>query len=173
MNYTKKMVGVIGPSSSVCTYEMYRFSVELVACIIDGGYTLVCGGMCGVMEGVCRGARNSSAYQFGVTVGILPSINKKDANEFCDIVIPTGINFARNQIIVLTADILIAISGGAGTLSEIAYSWQYGKKVICYTGFSGWANNLAGKDLDSRRRDLLISAGNIDEIMSKISETLK
>jgi len=87
---------------------------------------LVCGGLSGVMEAVSRGARSAG----GVTVGILPQEHKRDANEYIDIPIITGLGIGRNVIIARTADVLISIGGEYGTLSEIAFALQMGKPVI-------------------------------------------
>lgn len=62
---------------------------------------------------------------------------KEQANEYVDIVIPTGMGWARNQLIVNAADAIVSVAGGAGTLSELAYAWQSGKPVVCYTAFEG------------------------------------
>ncbi len=161
----KKIVSIIGPSKSNCTPEIYEFGLKLGKAIIDLDFILVCGGMHGIMEAVCKGAKQSSNYKYGCTIGIIPTYNKNDANIFCDIVIPTGIGLSRNQIIANTGDILIAVSGGAGTLSEIAFGWQMNKKVICYTEFDGWAKNLAGKNLDAKHKGLLLSAKNLKQVV--------
>ncbi|MBN4066135.1 TIGR00725 family protein, partial [Candidatus Amoebophilus asiaticus] len=154
----KRIVTVIGPSESICPPEVFDFGVELGRCIIDQGYFLACGGMGGIMEAVCKGARESKKYQLGCTIGIIPYSEKEKANEYCDIIVPTGIGLARNQIVVNTGDIIVAVHGGAGTLSEIALAWPKNKKVICYAGFGGWSEKLAGIDLDIRYKGLLLKA---------------
>jgi len=90
------------------------------------GCTLVCGGLGGVMEAACRGAHSAN----GRTIGILPSESAHSANEWVDVVVPTGMGIARNAIIVRTASVLIAIDGGPGTLSEIAFALQLGVPVV-------------------------------------------
>ena len=117
-----------------------------------------------MMEAVCKGAYQSNNYTFGSTIGILPSENKEDANDFVDVIIPSGIGTARNALIVRTADFLIAVGGGAGTLSEIAFAWQFSKNVICYQGLGGWSERLAGNNLDHRREGLLHPAQSLEEI---------
>ncbi|MGH7601866.1 MAG: TIGR00725 family protein, partial [bacterium] len=87
---------------------------------------LICGGMFGVMEAACRGAKEIG----GTTIGILPGKNKTEANAFVDIPIVTGLNDARNVIIARSADGVIAVDGEYGTLSEIAFSLKFGKPVI-------------------------------------------
>ncbi len=173
MNYEKKfIIGIIGPNQSSCTKEIYDFGLILGRRLIDDGYLIVCGGMFGIMEAVCRGARNSPVYTYGSTIGIIPSIEKKYANPYCDIIIPTGMGLARNILIVNTADVIVAIGGGAGTLSEIAYAWQTGKEIICYKGFEGWSKNLAGKSLDSTQERKIISVNSMDEILQTLRKIL-
>ena len=71
---------------------------------------------------------------------------------------PTGLGIARNILVVRTADVVIAIGGGAGTLSEIAIAWQLGRTVIAIEDSGGWASQLAGKHLDDRRTDPILVA---------------
>jgi uncharacterized protein (TIGR00725 family) len=87
---------------------------------------VVCGGLGGVMEAACRGAKSAG----GTTVGILPADRRDAANEFVDIAIATGLGEARNAIVVRTADVLVAVAGEFGTLSEIALGLRAGKPVI-------------------------------------------
>jgi uncharacterized protein (TIGR00725 family) len=87
---------------------------------------LVSGGLGGTMEAVCRGFKTEG----GVTLGILPGYDKKDANKFVDIALPTGLGLARNVLVVKSADAVIALPGEAGTLSEIAYCLQFGIPVV-------------------------------------------
>jgi uncharacterized protein (TIGR00725 family) len=92
---------------------------------------LVCGGLGGVMEAACRGAKGSG----GLTVGILPGADRAAANPFVDVAIPTGLGEARNALVVRAADAVIAIGGGYGTLSEIALALRAGKPVV---GLGTW-----------------------------------
>lgn len=104
---------------------------EVGRLIARRGAVLVCGGLTGVMEAASRGARSEG----GITIGILPQEHKREANEYIDIPIATGLGIGRNVIIARTADVLIAIGGGYGTLSEIAFALQMGKTVI---GIKTW-----------------------------------
>jgi uncharacterized protein (TIGR00725 family) len=90
------------------------------------GAVVVCGGLGGVMEAACRGAKGAG----GTTVGILPGIDRDAANQFVDIAIPTGLGEARNALVVRAADALVALGGGYGTLSEIALALKAGKRVV-------------------------------------------
>lgn len=168
-----KLISVIGPNEKTCTAEIYDFGLELGKALMDQGYFMVCGGMQGLMEAVCKGARNSNQYKPGCTIGIIPSLDKSQANPYCDIVIPTGIGIARNQLVVNTGDAVVAVGGGAGTLSEIAFSWQFKKPIICYVGFGGWSEKLAGVDLDNTASELIKKAESLGEVMAFLNEALK
>jgi uncharacterized protein (TIGR00725 family) len=91
----------------------------------------VCGGLGGVMEAACRGASQAG----GTTVGLLPGLDRRDANPYVDVAIPTGLGEARNALVVRTADALVAVGGGYGTLSEIGLALRTGKHVV---GLATW-----------------------------------
>ena len=99
--------------------------------IAEGGAILVSGGLHGVMESASKGARSAG----GLTVGILPQDDSLGANRYIDVAVATGLGIGRNVIIARTADALIAIGGGYGTLSEIAFALQLGKPVV---GIRSW-----------------------------------
>jgi uncharacterized protein (TIGR00725 family) len=120
----KKVVGVIGGHS--CTAKVEQISLNLGKNIAKVAEILVSGGLSGTMKAVCSGFKIGG----GTTIGIIPSYNKADANPFVDIVIPTGMGLARNLLVVKSADVVIALPGAAGTLSEIAYCLQFGIPVI-------------------------------------------
>ncbi|HNP72727.1 MAG TPA: TIGR00725 family protein [Kouleothrix sp.] len=105
--------------------------------VAAAGATLVCGGLGGVMAAACRGARGAG----GTTVGILPGNDAAAANPDVQVPIATGIGEARNAIIVCSADVVIAIGGEYGTLSEIALARKLGRPVI---GLRTW--NLGRDD---------------------------
>jgi uncharacterized protein (TIGR00725 family) len=87
---------------------------------------VVTGGLGGVMEAASRGAREAG----GETLGILPGLDRDAANEYVDVAVPTGLGEARNALVVRAADVLIAVGGGYGTLSEIALALKAGKPVV-------------------------------------------
>jgi uncharacterized protein (TIGR00725 family) len=95
------------------------------------GAVVVCGGLGGAMEAACRGAKEAG----GMTVGLLPGPDRDDANPYVDVSIATGLGEARNALVVRTADALIAVGGGYGTLSEIALALRTGKRVV---GLGTW-----------------------------------
>jgi len=92
---------------------------------------LVCGGLTGVMEHAARGARAAG----GLTIGLLPGDDPDDANEHIDVAIATGLGHARNAILVRTADGIVAVGGGLGTLSEIALALRNRRPTI---GIKTW-----------------------------------
>lgn len=96
------------------------------------GWGVVCGGLGGVMEEVCRGARRAG----GLTVGILPGDDPRAANPYVDIVIPTGMGEMRNALVVRAGEAAIAVAGEYGTLSEIALALKIGKPVV---GLHTWS----------------------------------
>lgn len=121
----KRVVSVIGGRS--CTRKGEQLAQNLgknLAKVVD---ILVCGGLSGTMKAVCQGFKSAEGF---LTIGIIPSYNKKDANPFIDIVIPTGLGLARNVLVVKSADVVVALPGEAGTLSEIAYCLQFGIPLI-------------------------------------------
>lgn len=160
----KIFIGVIGPNADKCSQEVYEFGLNLGKYLIDHGHIIVCGGKEGIMKAVCKGAHDSKNYSFGSTIGILPEDNNYASNKYVDIKIATGVGYARNFQIINTSDILIAVGGGAGTLSEIAYAWQKGKYVLCHADYSGWSKELGGKSIDNNFKDLLVPFSNINDI---------
>jgi uncharacterized protein (TIGR00725 family) len=117
-------IGVIGAGS--CSPDIEEIACEVGREIARHGGVLVCGGLGGVMTAAARGAKEVGGY----TVGILPGPNIADANAFIDFPIATNMSHARNAIIVCTAEVLIAVTGGWGTLSEMALAVKMGKGVV-------------------------------------------
>jgi len=143
-----RVVAVIG-SAGELSPEIGELCQELGAALMVAGFRLVTGGCGGVMRAVSQGARQSPAWKEGRVMGIVPSYRRAEANEFCDVIIPSGMQLARNVLVVATADVVVAVEGGAGTLSEIALAWQLGRPIVAL-GTRGWAARLAGECLDHR-----------------------
>jgi len=120
----KKVVSVIGGHN--CTKEVEQIAQKLGKKLAKVADVLVTGGLSGTMKAVSQGFKEEN----GLTIGITPSYDKKYANEFVDIVIPTGMGLARNVLVVKSADAVVALPGESGTLSEIAYCLQLGIPVI-------------------------------------------
>jgi hypothetical protein len=121
-------IGVIG--SGEADSKLYQLAEEVGREIARAGAVLICGGLGGVMEACAKGAKK----QGGITVGILPGMDRDEANEFIDIKIVTAMSHARNAIIARSADALIAVGGEFGTLSEIALGLKMGRPVVILEG---------------------------------------
>jgi uncharacterized protein (TIGR00725 family) len=104
---------------------------EVGRLIAEAGAVVVCGGLTGVMEAACRGAKSAG----GTTVGILPGNERDAANPWVDVAVATGLGEARNTIVIRAADVVIAVAGEFGTLSEIGFALKVGKPVI---GLNTW-----------------------------------
>ena len=122
-------ISVIGGEQ--CSKEIYNMAIEVGRRIAKMGAILVTGGRGGVMEAASKGAKMEN----GITIGILPSNDRQEGNDYLDYKIVTGLGYARNILVVLNGDIIIAIDGHYGTLSEIAYAVEYGKPVY---GLMSW-----------------------------------
>jgi hypothetical protein len=124
MNESQPIIAVIGAGQ--CESAIYQLALKVGAEIAERGAILVCGGLGGVMEAAAKGASSAGA----LTVGILPGPSTNSANSFIKIPIATDMGQARNVIIAHTADALVAVAGGAGTLSEIGHALKIGKPVV-------------------------------------------
>jgi uncharacterized protein (TIGR00725 family) len=130
---SSKRIGLIGGSAPAPRH--LRLAEEMGRLIAESGFVLVNGGLKGVMEASARGAKAGGGW----VVAILPGKSPLEANPFTDVAIATGLGYLRNALVVLNSDVLVAIDGSYGTLSEIAYTQIYGKKVF---GIETW--DIAG-----------------------------
>lgn len=130
MELRKKIrIGVIGGSKADEKSRQIAFRIgQLIA---EKGAILICGGLSGVMEAASRGAKRAG----GLTMGILPGNSPSDANRYIDIAVATGLGYGRNSLVAMNSDVLIAVDGQYGTLTEIAYGCIYGKKIV---GIGTW-----------------------------------
>jgi len=130
-------VAVVGDGQ--CDAETAELAAALGRALARGGATVVCGGMGGVMEAACRGARE----QGGLTVGILPTAERAAANPYVDVALPTALGHARNFLVARSADVVVAVRGGYGTLSEIALALKMGIPVV---GLDTWRIEQPGRE---------------------------
>ena len=117
-------IAVVGPGSDADAATLAA-AEEAGAAVAEAGCVLVCGGLGGVMEAACRGAKSA----LGTTVGLLPGSDREEANGWVDLAIPTGMGEMRNALVVRAADAVVAVGGSWGTLSEIALARRAGKPV--------------------------------------------
>ncbi len=144
----KIQIAVIGYNKDRCTETARNVAYEVGKQIALSNTILVCGGLGGVMESACKGAKDNG----GITVGIIPQEDFFYANEFCDIVLCTGIGFARDFIVASSADGIIAVGGGVGTLIELGVGYMTRKVIVAIAGSGGVADMYGGKFLDERNR---------------------
>ncbi|MFX0188544.1 MAG: TIGR00725 family protein [Candidatus Hodarchaeota archaeon] len=163
----KGIISVIGASE--IDKETEKLTVELGRLLAKNDYVISCGGLSGVMEAVCKGAKEEN----GLTIGIIPHEDKTAANKYVDIVIPVPFSQARNVVVVLSGDACVAIAGKAGTLSEICFAWIYEKPIIALSSVEGWSSKIANQRIDDRRSDVIHGVKTPQEAIDKINELLK
>jgi len=132
----KRFIAVIGGGE--CSAQEAEMAEAVGRELARRGAILVCGGLGGVMKAACKGASSEG----GVTIGILPGDNNKEANPYVKIPIVTGMGYARNIAVVKSAQAVIAIGGSYGTLSEISHALQSGIPVI---GLNTWSLSRNGQ----------------------------
>lgn len=119
-------VAVVG--AGIAGADLQRVAEDVGRGLGEAGAILLCGGLTGVMEAACRGCRAAG----GTSVGILPGNDRSAANQFVDVAIATGMGEMRNALIVRAADVVVALGGEYGTLSEIAFALKIGRPVVGY-----------------------------------------
>ena len=144
------MIAVIGNGSLPAGDPRAQLAFEVGKALVDNGYRLVSGGLGGVMGHASAGAAASSEHREGDVVALLPGFDPSAAAPQADIVIATGLDHARN-FIVANSDAVVAIGGGAGTLSEMAGAWQLDRLIIALR-CEGWSGKLADERVDGRAR---------------------
>ncbi|MEW6534150.1 MAG: TIGR00725 family protein [Candidatus Auribacterota bacterium] len=161
-----KQVVVIGGRDA--SAEQIEIGYQIGSEIALRGFVTISGGKSGVMQAVSRGAADHG----GIVIGILPGTEFDEANEYCSVVIPTGIGYARNLVNVLSGDLIISIGGATGTLSELAYAWQYRKKIVACSFTGGWSAKLAGSQIDDYRVDTIIDASSMEDVKKHLDMLL-
>lgn len=140
--------------------------------LIDARYRLVTGGLGGIMRAASEGARSSPAWRDGDVIGLLPGLEPDAANPAVDVVLPTGLGHLRN-LLVASADAVIAVGGGAGTLSELALAWIRDRHLIAFRT-EGWSGRLADTRIDGRlrfpdgREDRVWGVDTVEEAMARL-----
>jgi len=151
---TQKYISVIG--AGICDQATEDQAEEVGRLTARAGAVLICGGMGGVMEAASRGAKSEG----GVTIGVLPGLDRADGNHWLDYSLCTGIGHARNLTVAASADVLIAIGGEFGTLSEIGLGLKCGRRVVLLGSWDVSRNGQVPEDLltaDSPTQALLLA----------------
>ncbi len=146
----KHVVSILGGNSQVSDFALEQ-AHALGKAIIDEGWLLCTGGRAGIMEAASKGARASELWTGHQILGVLPDDIHDAGNEYLDIVLPSGLGLTRNALVVRFSDVCVALSGGAGTLSEIALAWQFERPVAVMSNSGGWSEKLADVALDHRK----------------------
>ena len=155
----KMRIGVMGAGQ--CSKEIYSLAEQVGQLIAQHGAILICGGRSGVMEAAAKGAKAVG----GITVGILPDEDDLGANPYIDIPVVTGMGNGRNVINILSSQVIIAISGGYGTLSEIALAL---KAQIPVVGLCTW--NFSAETEPANKKHLFFQANSAEQAVKKAIE---
>jgi uncharacterized protein (TIGR00725 family) len=126
------VIAVVGPGDASTDQGVLDAATQLGALLAQAGHAVVTGGLDGVMAAASRGAKSAG----GSVVAVLPGEEAGAANEFADVVIPTGLGQARNVVVVRSADAVIAVGGSWGTLSEVAIARRLGRPVVWLHGWT-------------------------------------
>ncbi|HET9625557.1 MAG TPA: TIGR00725 family protein [Kofleriaceae bacterium] len=167
------MVAVIGDGSIAPGSPKYALARDVGGLLCERGYRVVTGGLGGVMEAASLGARESAAWTPGSVIALLPGFDPSQATPYADVVIPTGLDHLRNAL-VAQADAVVAIGGGAGTLTEIGLAWIY-RRLIVALRVEGWSGELADRRIDDRLRyaeitdDRVFGASNAGEAVTIVT----
>ncbi|MEE3213765.1 MAG: TIGR00725 family protein [Thermoproteota archaeon] len=165
----KLQILIIGNNDNGCTPELENIAYQTGAEVAKSNSILITGGLGGVMKAASKGAKDSG----GITVGIIPQNDKSEANEFCDIIIPTGIGLMRDFLNVLSADGVIAIGGGSGTLSEICAAYMYSKPIVVLKNSGGTATKFTDQYLDHRKNVKIIGVETPKDAVELIFEKIR
>ena len=164
----KKQILVIGNNEDSSNPALEKIAYDTGMEVAKSGSVLVTGGLGGVMRAACNGAKDAG----GLTVGIIPQNDPSFANEFCDIVIPSGLGLARDFVNALSADGVIIIGGGSGTLSETCAAYMYKKPIVAIKNTGGTAEMFADKYLDNRQNVLIVGVDSPKDAVKYILEKI-
>ncbi len=164
----KRQILVVGNNENGSTPELEKIAYETGAEVAKSGSVLITGGLGGVMRAACQGAKGED----GLTVGIIPQNDPSFANEYCDIVIPSGVGLARDFLNALSADGVIVIGGASGTLSEICAAYMHKKPIVAIKNTGGMADKLADQYLDHRQNVKIVGVNSPKEAVKYIIEKI-
>ncbi len=159
---------MIGNNDNGCTPELEKLAYDMGSNIAKSNSVLITGGLGGVMRAASHGAHDAG----GLIVGIIPQNDFSLANEFCDIVIPSGMGLMRDFLNALSADGVIVIGGGSGTLSEICAAYMYKKPIVALKNSGGTASKYADQFLDHRKNVQIIGVETADEAIKYVLEQI-
>ena len=165
----KPQILIIGNNENGCTPELEKIAYDTGSEVAKSNSILITGGLGGVMKAASKGAKKSG----GLSVGIIRQNDNSEANEFCDIVIPSGIGLMRDFLNALSADGVIAIGGGSGTLSEICAAYMYSKPIVVLKNSGGTSSKFSDQYLDHRKNVKIIGVETPKDAVKVILEEIK
>ena len=163
-----RQILIIGNNDNGCTPEIEKIAYDAGKHVAESNSVLITGGLGGVMKAASHGAKDSG----GLTIGIIPQDDSSLANEYCDIVIPTGMGFTRDFLNALSADGVIIVGGGSGTLSEICASYMSKKPMVAIRNLESSADPYIDGYLDHRKNIKIIGVDTPKEAVAKILELI-
>jgi len=146
----RSLIAVVGDTHMQRGSAKRKAASALGERLADEGYLIVTGGLGDLPRALAEGARSSKNYREGCLIALVPGFDPRAAGANADVPIATGLDQARNML-VANSDAVVAIGGGAGTLSEIAFAWALKRLILAYR-VDGWSGKLAGTRIDSRIR---------------------
>jgi len=164
----KHQILVIGHNTNGCTPKHEKIAYEVGLEVAKSNSVLITGGLGGVMTAASHGAHDAN----GLTIGIIPQNDARMANEFCDIVIPTGMGLARDFLNALSADGVIIVGGGSGTLSETTAAYMYSKPIVAIKNLDSSVDPYIDGFLDHRENVKIIGVETPQEAVKKILELI-
>ena len=164
----KRQILVIGHNTNGCTPEHEKVAYDVGMEIAKSYSVLLTGGLGGVMEAASHGAKDAN----GLTIGIIPQDDASLANEYCDIVIPTGMGLTRDFLNALSADGIVVVGGGSGTLSEVCAAYMHKKPMVAIRNLNGPVAQYIDGYLDHRENVKIEGADNAQEAVKKILELI-
>ena len=164
----KRQILVIGHNTNGCTPEHEKVAYDVGIEIAKSGSVLLTGGLGGVMHAASHGAKDAD----GLTIGIIPQDDATLANEFCDIVIPTGMGLTRDFLNALSADGIVIVGGGSGTLSEVCAAYMHKKPMVAIRNLNGPVAQYIDGYLDHRENVKIEGADSAQEAVKKILELI-
>jgi len=164
----KRQILVIGNNTNGCTPKHEKIAYDVGVEIAKSDSVLITGGLGGVMAAASHGAHDAN----GLTVGIIPQDDPKMANEFCDIVVPTGMGLSRDFLNALTADGVIIVGGGSGTLSEVCAAYMYKKPMVAIRNIKSSIEPYIDGFLDHRENIKIIGVDTPQDAVKKILELI-
>jgi len=164
----KRPILVIGNNTNGCTPKHEKIAYEVGEKIAKSDSVLITGGLGGVMKAASHGAHDAN----GLTIGIIPQDESTFANQFCYIVIPTGIGLTRDFLNALSADGIIIVGGGSGTLSEVCAAYMYKKPMVAIRNIGGSVEQYIDGFLDHRENVKIIGVDTPADAVQTILELI-